>query len=1582
MRWLAVYILLLFGWSSAAQNVYFSGGDSSSVFLCREGLVYASGHNGIGQLGRGFQPHIASPDIVSGITGFGTLTNIKQLYSSASGTVIALSNGGDTVVAWGNNSNGQLGNNNQGNTNIHNNRFPYRVLGKGGVGYLTGIRHVAVGARTSYAVTNDGKALAWGSGNHGALGNGTNGPDVLLPNVVLKGPGDTLKHIVQVVAGIDYAFALLEDGTVWGWGRNHLGQLGQNTNVDSYYAIPVKNQSGSGILRNIVLLSSSSLHTLALSATDTLWAWGNNSNGQLGNNSTTESRLPVPVQNTTGNGILREVVSITAGNAFSMALLSDSTLVSWGGNAYGQLGNNTTTPSLLPAYVLNESGSARLEQVVEISSGTYFAFARRANKDILVWGDNRFGQLGLGNYTNRLLPSILTMPCLVATPPDFVSGTVSGPDKVCAVANTGTVVLTDFVGTVVAWQMSTDNFATYTSVSVRNASYIFTDLTQTTAFRAVIKHASVINYSDSWTVEVDPASQGGSLEGADTVCVAANSGSLTLSDHVGNILRWEFSTDSFATAGIPIANLTNTLAYNNLTTTTFYRAVVKNESCPEVFSNVVKIQVDALSEGGALMPSDTTVCYATNLGTVDLTGHVGAVLRWEMSVDNFATAPVVIEQTATEYMFQNLLQTTYYRTVVKNGVCAEAHSAVSIVSVDLISVGGTLASSDTVCVAANSGTLTLSGHQGAVLQWELSTDGFGLAIDTVTNTSSTYSFTDLTEKTSFRALVQNGVCAPEYSTIVLIEISALSEGGLLGGTSDVCVDANAGVLTLEQPVGEVLRWEFSTDEFQTVVQPIAHTALTYAYENLTATTQYRVVVKNEKCPQVYSSIAVIHVDALPVAGVLTASASGVCEVSNTGTLQLTGTLGTIVRWEFSHDAFVADSIELGHTEATYTFSALTQTTSYRVLVANGVCTAIYTNIVTIQVDEESEGGLLSGATTLCSGSNSGTLSLSGAKGIVTHWEASPDNFVTVLPVIPNTTTSYDYLDLSTTMYYRVVIQNGVCPPVYSTVAVLTVDMPSEGGILSSASVVCEGNNNGTLTLTTQVGDILGWEQSLDGFVADSTSITNTGITQTYSNLLQTTWYRVSVQNGVCAPVYSPMVEITVSPESQGGTVQGSTEVCATAPAGVLVLVGYEGAILRWEFSTDNFQSAGTPIAHTTDSYAYNSTTTTVYYRAQVQSPGCPEIYSSTAVIGVVPVTVPGSLNTISDVCSGNNNGTLQLSGHNGSIVRWERSVDNFATDIEPISNTSTEELFVNITVAISYRVVVQSGICPADYSTVSTIQTRPAAMGGVVSGTALVCESANSGTLALSGYQGTIVQWETSEDNFQTVTVVPNTTDVQNFADVGASTYYRVQVDNLPCPAVYSDVFYQEVSPVSLGGTIGADPVPHTGNALAEVAGYRGQIVQWETAFVPSGSWTVLDNSATERYRFEDLDTSVYLRVLVQSGVCDPVYSSVYYLRYELPVNTEIKIYPTISPNGDDINDEWIIDNIEHYPANQVRIFNRWGDMVYEEKGYDNVYKVWKGNSNVGLTVSGSRLPEGTYFYVIDRGDGKPQLSGYVVLNR
>jgi hypothetical protein len=212
--------------------------------------------------------------------------------------------------------------------------------------------------------------------------------------------------------------------------------------------------------------------------------------------------------------------------------------------------------------------------------------------------------------------------------------------------------------------------------------------------------------------------------------------------------------------------------------------------------------VDVPSVGGTVSTS-ANICFGTNAGTLTLAGHTGNVVRWESSIDggiNFSP----IANTTTTHNYANLTLTTIFRAVVQNGTCSTANSATATLTVDPVSVGGTLNGSTTACGGSNSGTLTLINYVGTIQGWISSTDA-GVTWTPIANTAATFNYTNVASTTQFAVIVASGVCTNDTSSIAIIAVDPPSVGGTLSVDATVCASSNFGTLTLAGQTGTVVK---------------------------------------------------------------------------------------------------------------------------------------------------------------------------------------------------------------------------------------------------------------------------------------------------------------------------------------------------------------------------------------------------------------------------------------------------------------------------------------------------------------------------------------------------------------------------------------------------------------------------------------------------------------------------------------------------------------------------------------------------------------------------------------------------------
>jgi alpha-tubulin suppressor-like RCC1 family protein len=250
------------------------------------------------------------------------------------------------VWAWGQNDYSQLGNSDNIGT-LYPNPLPVQVVGPNGQGFLTGVKAVAAGSYQSLALKSDGTLWAWGYGVYGQLGDGTYNSIRSSP-VQVVGPNGQgfLTDIIAVAGGDRHSLALKSDGTVWAWGDNSVGQLGDGGTEEAFSAAPVQvvSPNGQGFLTGVVAISAGLYHSLAVKSDGTLWAWGYNREGELGigTRDLDPHPLPTQVKEPNGLGFLTGVKAVAGGNDYSLAVKSDGTVWAWGLNNAGQLGIGTS----------------------------------------------------------------------------------------------------------------------------------------------------------------------------------------------------------------------------------------------------------------------------------------------------------------------------------------------------------------------------------------------------------------------------------------------------------------------------------------------------------------------------------------------------------------------------------------------------------------------------------------------------------------------------------------------------------------------------------------------------------------------------------------------------------------------------------------------------------------------------------------------------------------------------------------------------------------------------------------------------------------------------------------------------------------------------------------------------------------------------------------------------------------------------------------------------------------------------------------------------------------------------------------
>jgi alpha-tubulin suppressor-like RCC1 family protein len=298
--------------------------------------------------------------------------------STALATTPAAGSGTLSAVAWGQNVDGELGAGYKGTES----NVPASVL-------LSGFRSVVPGYYSTYAPMSDGTVRAWGGNNFGELGNGTR----LESDKPVRVKG--LSGVVQFAAGGAHSLARLGTGGIATWGGNTFGTIGNGTSgagVEAGVDLPVFLA-----LSHVVSVAAGGSMDAAVLSNGTVMTWGENKQGQLGDGTTIEKNVPTPVRGLSGVKAMA-VGGVGSLGGHMLALRGDGTVMAWGGNEEGQLGDGTMEGRSVPVHVKGLAG------VVAISAGPTHSLALLADGTLMAWGSNTFGQLGIRGIANSATP--------------------------------------------------------------------------------------------------------------------------------------------------------------------------------------------------------------------------------------------------------------------------------------------------------------------------------------------------------------------------------------------------------------------------------------------------------------------------------------------------------------------------------------------------------------------------------------------------------------------------------------------------------------------------------------------------------------------------------------------------------------------------------------------------------------------------------------------------------------------------------------------------------------------------------------------------------------------------------------------------------------------------------------------------------------------------------------------------------------------------------------------------------------------------------------------------------------------------
>ena len=451
--------------------VQVSVGQDHTCALNSSGGVWCWGVGQDGRLGNGSDGDKVYPvAVVEGVGSEKPLKNIVQVSASSRHTCALTSAG--KVFCWGYGSHGRLGIDDSTNADKH---YPVAVVeAEGSTEPLTNVVQVSTGGIHTCVLIFSGEIKCWGAGVDGRLGHGgTDNKPAPVTVLVASSGTDPLKDIIEISAGSTHVCAMTTSGRALCWGKGNRGQVGDGKYISRKHPVAIVERggresslrlgiktlpwscysdgtcarlspekiyqnSGGGVLGQISLGSS---FTCALMSRGEVVCWGMGDFGQLGNDAVNSRNVPEVVVKSSGSTIpLKDIVQVSSGGSHACALTSSGEVKCWGWGAFGQLGNGYSANKNAPVDVPKASGeSAPLSNIIQISSGFSHVCAVTTLGKVKCWGDGSFGQLGDGqNNLNSHVVDVLEEADSSNLLGDIVQ-VASGTFHTCAVTTSGRV---------------------------------------------------------------------------------------------------------------------------------------------------------------------------------------------------------------------------------------------------------------------------------------------------------------------------------------------------------------------------------------------------------------------------------------------------------------------------------------------------------------------------------------------------------------------------------------------------------------------------------------------------------------------------------------------------------------------------------------------------------------------------------------------------------------------------------------------------------------------------------------------------------------------------------------------------------------------------------------------------------------------------------------------------------------------------------------------------------------------------------------------------------------------------------------
>jgi gliding motility-associated-like protein len=1193
-------------------------------------------------------------------------------------------------------------------------------------------------------------------------------------------------------------------------------------------------------------------------------------------NNLTWSGLPGETQQNLSPGVINQTVYfrriVTSGACSSTSASVQITILQLVGN--NLIGSDQT--------ICTGQSALALTGTIPTGGNNLYTYSWESSADNLNWttlpGTNTTGftpgSLTSTLYLRRLVSS---GPCAASTSQSVtllvttgLSNNLIGSDQtICTGAQpaqfTGTPPAGGSGSYTYQWLSSNFTNGPWNVVTGANQStYTSGVLFATTYFRRFVGGGPCSDTSASVAVIVNPPIGSNQISANQTVCSGTSpaqfTGALPTGGNGSYLYQWESSTDNNTWNAIAIGTNQN-YTEGVLSQIVYYRRIVQAGPCTAVTSSSLQIFIDPII-GDNSISSNQTICSGMSpqslTGSSPSGGNGTYTYVWESSLNIIAWANTgVFTQNYTPGV---LTQTVYFRRIVSAGVCNASTSSLVEITVEPNIGNNTLQSSQTICVntspAPFTGSLPTGGSGLYTYQWQSSlTSTVWTNIPGETNQS--YSSGSLIGNIYFRRYVNSGMCT-DTSSFISILVNPIIGNNLIGNDQTLCAAQVAGIFTGTIPTGGnglyQYVWETSSDNLNWLAVGNG-TNQSLIFGQISGSLYFRRMILSGPCTPHTSQV--VSVFAYPLLGSnLIAPDQTICAgtlpVTITGANPTGGTGAYSYQWQ-SGASLSGPWFNISNgTNLDYSSGVLQVSTYFRRVINSLPCSDT-SLIVSVLVNPAIGNNTILNSQTICIGSSFSNLTGSQPTGgntqFIYDWESSSDNLTWLSTGI--STQNFTGNSPLVQVYFRRIIQAGICAPATSNVVHIGVDQPGGNNQIGSEQTICANTVPQLLTGSLPSGGsgtyTYIWETS--PLILPLNWLAVAGVSgQSYqpATLTQTLYFRRRVISGVCPPSTSNQVIVWVNPAIGNNIIGTAQTICTGSIPGMLTgslpTGGNNSFTYQWQSSAD-LTVWNSISGETNNAYSSGVLTVHTYFRRLVQAGICNASTSVSVLITVNQAIGNNIIGSEQTICNGQTPQLLtgtQPSGGNGSYTYQWQSSSNQAV-WSAVAGSATYQPPV-LTFNVYYRRVVSAGACTAHTSDIMAITVLDVIGDNSIGTNQTLCIGQVSSVLtgtAPSGGTGTYqYQWQSSADNVVFSGISGATTVDYDPGTLGATTYFRRIVGSGLCQSI-SGIVQIRINPVPVITVADTSICLGSSVTLTATADVTGGVFTWNVPPFNTGTVSV-----------------------------------------------------------------------------------------------------------------------------------------------